>query len=163
MLGATAHPPLGSSRPLGRCFLLAVDGPPAHRDLVTYTIGRLGDVSSWHWDALQHRGLVPARLRRLVCDTVLTTVLLHKRHAVPVLPLSGHYSPLTGEPVDHALAANPPPTWYHVANWAPSPGAPRWPAWDVLVGLWVSGDLLLVPGVRPTTAARRRQSPYRVL
>ena len=116
-----------------------------------------------HRDALLHRGLRPARLRRLLCDVVLTTVLLHKRHAVPVLPLADYLSPLPRAPVNQSLANNPPPEWYHVANWAPTPGSGRWPAWDVLLGLWLSGDLLLAPKVKSVISTRSRHSPYRVL
>ena len=88
----------------------------AHEALVTYTVGRLGAVSPPHRDALQHRGLRPANLRRLLCDVILTTVLLHKRHAVPVLPLADHFSPLTRDPVNQSLVNSPLPEWYHVAN-----------------------------------------------
>ena len=144
-------------------FILAVDGSPAHHTIATYTVGRLGAISTPHRDALLHRGLRPARLRRLLCDVVLTTVLLHKRHAVPVLPLADHLSPLPRAPVNQSLASNPPPEWYHVANWAPTPGSGRWPAWDVLLGLWLSGDLLLVPKVKSVISTRSRHSPYRVL
>ena len=80
-------------------FILAVDGSPAHHTIATYTIGRLGAISTPDRDALLHRGLRPARLRRLLCDVVLTTVLLHKRHAVPVLPLADYFSPLPRVPV----------------------------------------------------------------
>ena len=52
---------------------------------------------------------------------------------------------------------------YHVANWSLAPDATRWPAWDVIVSLWLSGDLLLAPDVRSTMATCRRRSPYRVL
>ena len=144
-------------------FILAVDGSPAHQTIATYTIGCLGAISTPHRDALLHRGLRPARLRRLLCDVVLTTVLLHKRHAVPVLPLADHLSPLPRAPVNQSLANDPPPEWYHVANWAPTPGSGRWPAWDVLLGLWLSGDLLLAPKVKSVISTRNRHSPYRVL
>ena len=90
-------------------FLLAVNGCPAHDAITTYTVGRLRALSPPHRDALQHRGLRPAHLRRLLCDIILTTVLLHKRHAVPVLPLADHFSPLTGALVNQSLANNPPP------------------------------------------------------
>ena len=103
------------------------------------------------------------RLRRLLCDVVLTTVLLHKRHAVPVLPLADHFSPLPRVPVNQSLANNPPPKWYHVANWAPTPRSGSWPAWDVLLGLWLSGDLLLAPQVKSAIPTRNKHSPYRVL
>ena len=116
-----------------------------------------------HRDALQHRGLRPANLRRLLCDVILTTVLLHKRHAVPILPLAAHLSPLTGDPVNQSLANSPPPEWYHVTNWTPTPGSSRWPAWDVILGLWLSRDLLLAPAVKSTIATRSKRSPYRVL
>ena len=102
-------------------------------------------------------------LRRLLCDVILTTVLLHKRHAVPVLPLADHFSPLTADPVTQSLVNGPPPEWYHVANWAPKPGSSRWPPWDVILGLWLSGDVLLAPKVKPTIATRSKRSPYRVL
>ena len=144
-------------------FMLAVEGSPAHHTITTYTIGRLGAISPPHRDALRHRGLRPAHLRRLLCDVVLTTVLLHKRHAVPVLPLADHFSPQQGVPVNQSLANNPPPEWYHVANWAPTPGSARWPAWDVLLGLWLSGDLLLAPKVKAAIPTRNKRSPYRVL
>ena len=144
-------------------FILAVDGSPAHHTIATYTVGRLGAISTPHRDALLHRGLRPARLRRLLCDVVLTTVLLHKRHAVPVLPLADHLSPLPRAPVNQSLANDPPPEWYHVANWAPTPGSGRWPAWDVLLGLWLSGDLLLAPKVKSVISTRSKHSPYRVL
>ena len=65
--------------------------------------------------------------------------------------------------MDKTLVNDPPLEWYHVANWFPTPGAARWPAWDVILGLWLSGDLLLAPDVRSTMATRRRRSPYRVL
>ena len=81
-------------------FLLAVDGSPADDAIATYTVGRLGAISPPHRDALQHRGLCPAHLRRLLCDVILTTVLLHKRHAVPVLPLADHFSTLMRVPVN---------------------------------------------------------------
>ena len=144
-------------------FLLAVDGSPAHDSLPTYTVGRLGAISSPHRDALQHPGLRLANLRRLLCDVVLTTILLHKRHAVLILPLAGNYSPQKGGPVDKTLVNDPPSEWYHIANWSPTPGATRWPAWDVILSLWLSGDLLLTPDVKSTMATRRRRSPYRVL
>ena len=79
-------------------FLLAVDDFPAHGSLPTYTVGRLGAISSPHRYALQRRGLRPANLCRLLCDVVLTTILLHKRHAVLLLPLAGNYSPQEGGP-----------------------------------------------------------------
>ena len=144
-------------------FLLAVNGSPVHDTLVTYTVGRLGAVSPLHRDALQHRGLRPANLRRLLCDVILTAVLLHKRHAVPILPLADHFSPLTGDPVNQSLANSPPPDWYHVPNWAPTPGSSRWPAWDIILGVWLLGDLLLAPEVKSAIAARGKRSPYRVL
>ena len=89
---------------------------------------------------------------------MLTTILLHKRHAVPILPLAGNYSPQKGGPVDKTLVNDPPPEWYHVANWSPTPGATRWPAWDVILSLWLSGDLLLTPDVKSIMATRRRRS-----
>ena len=82
---------------------------------------------------------------------------------MPVLPLADHLSPLPRVPVNQSLANDPPPEWYHVANWAPTPGSGRWPAWDVLLGLWLSGDLLLAPKVRSVISTRNRHSPYRVL
>ena len=91
---------------------------------------------------------------------MLTTILLHKRHAVPVMPLAGKYSPQKGSPVDKSLVNDPPLEWYHVANWGLTPGVTRWPAWDVILGLWLSGDLLLAPDVRSAMATRRRRSPY---
>ena len=144
-------------------FMLAVDGSPAHHTIATYTIGRLGAISTPHRDALLHKGLRPSHLRRLLCDVVLTTVLLHKRHAVPVLPLADRFSPLKRGPVNQSLAGRPPRAWYHVANWAPTPGSSRWPAWDVLLGLWLSGDLLLAPKVKAANSTRNKCSPYRVL
>ena len=65
--------------------------------------------------------------------------------------------------MDKTLADDPPLEWYRVANWSPTPGAARWPAWDVILSLWVSGDLLLAPNVGSAMAARRGRSPYRVL
>ena len=59
---------------------------------------------------------------------MLTTILLHKRHAVPILPLAGNYSSQQGGPVDKTLRDNPPPQWYHITNWSPTPGATGWPA-----------------------------------
>ena len=163
MPSATARPlPWGSSFLWGDEFLLlAVDGSPVHDTLTTYTVRRLGAVFPPHRDALHHRGLRPANLRRLLCDAILTTVLLHKRHAVPILPLADHF-PLTGVPVNRSLANSPPPEWYHVANWAPTPGSSRWPAWDVILDLWLSGDLLLAPKVKSTIATRSKRSPHRV-
>ena len=38
-----------------------------------------------------------------------------------------------------------------------------WPAWDVILGLWLLGDLLLARNVKSTTATRSKRSPYRVL
>ena len=143
--------------------MLAVDGSPAHHTIATYTIGRLGAISTPHRDALLHRGLRPAHLRRLRCDVVLTTVLLHKRHSVPVLPLADHFSPPKRVPVNQSLAGRPPRAWYHVANWARTPGSSRWPAWDVLLGLWLSGDHLLAPKVKTANSARNKCSPYRVV
>ena len=140
-------------------FLLAVDGSPAHDTVPTYTVGRLGALSPPHRDALQHRDLRPAHLRRLLGDVILTTVILHKRHAVPVLPLADHFSPLPGVPVNQSLASNPPLEWYHVTNWAPTPGSARCPAWDVLLGLWLSGDLLLAPKVKSAFWTRNKRSP----
>ena len=144
-------------------FMLAMDGSLAHHTIATYTIGRLGAISIPHRDALLHRGLRPTHLRRLLCDVVLTTVLLHKRHAVPVLPLADHFSPLPRVPVNQFLANDPPPEWYHVASWAPAPGSGRWPAWDVLLGLWLARDLLLAPKVKSAISTRNKRSPYRVL
>ena len=92
-----------------------MDGSPAHGTITTYTVGRLGAISPPHRDALQHTGLRPAHLCSLFCDIILTTVLLHKRHAVPVLPLADHFSPLWA-PVNESPANNPLPEWYHVAN-----------------------------------------------
>ena len=139
-----------------------MDGSPAHETLLTYTVGRLGAISPPHRDALQHRGLRSTNLLRLLCDVILTTVLLHKRHAVPVLPLAGHFSPQKVDPVNQSLVNSPPPEWYHVTNWSPMPGSSRWLAWDVILGLWLSGDLLLAPKVKSTITTCRR-SPYRVL
>ena len=65
--------------------------------------------------------------------------------------------------MDKTLVDDPPPEWYHVTNWSPTPGAARWPAWDVILSLWLSGDLLLTPDVKSTMTTRRRRSPYRVL
>ena len=105
----------------------------------------------------------PASLRLLLCDGILTTVLLHKRHVVPVLPLADHFSPQTGHPVNQSLINNPPPEWYHIADWAQTPGSSTWPALDVILGLWLSGDLLLAPVVKSIITTRRRRSLYRVL
>ena len=140
-----------------------MDGSPADGTSTTYTVGRLGAISPPHKDALQHRGLRPTNLRRLLCDIIRTTVLLHKRHAVPILPLADHFSPLTGDPVNQSLANEHTPEWYHVANWTPTPGSSRWPAWDVILGLWLSGDLLLAPEVKSTIATWSKRSPYHVL
>ena len=140
-------------------FLLS----PANDTVTTYTVGRLGADSPPHKDALQHRVLRPAHLRRLLCDVILTTVLLVKRQAVPVLPLADHFSPLPGVPVNQSLANNPPPKWYHFTNWAPTPGSARRPAWDVLLGLWLSGNLLLAPKVKSAISTWNKRSPYRVL
>ena len=82
---------------------------------------------------------------------------------MPIVPLADHFSPLTGDPVNQSLANDPPPEWYHVANWTPTPGSSMWPAWDVILGLWLSGDLLLAPNVKSTIATRSKRSPYRVL
>ena len=65
--------------------------------------------------------------------------------------------------MNQSLAGRPPQAWYHVANWAPTPGSSRWPAWDVILGLWLSGDLLLAPKVKAANSARDKCSPYRVL
>ena len=144
-------------------FRLAVDSSSTHNTLPTYTVGRLGAISLPHRDALQHRGLCHANLRCLLCDVVLTTVLLHKRHAVPILPLADHYSPQKGDHVDKSLVNSTPPEWYHVTNWSPTPRATRWRAWDVILSLWLLGDLLLAPEVKSTITTRRSQSLYRVL
>ena len=80
----------------------------------------------------------------------------HTTGPPPVQPLL----PTDGE----VRGPRPPPAWYHVANWAPVPGPPRWLAWDVLLGLWTAGDLLVVSGSLPTSpVSPRRCSPYRVL
>ena len=163
--GATVRPLLGVPSSFGAtspsCWLWMAPQPTT--PLATYTIGRLGAISPPHRDALQHRGLRTAHLRRLLCDVILTTVLLHKRHTVLVLPLADHFSPLTRVPVNQSLAGRPPQAWYHVAKWAPTPGSPRWPAWDIILGLWLSGDLLLAPKVKTAKSARDKCSPYRVL
>ena len=65
--------------------------------------------------------------------------------------------------MNQSLAGRPPRAWYHVANWAPTPGSSRWPAWDVLLGPWLSGDLLLAPKVKTANTSRNKCSPYRVL
>ena len=137
-------------------FMLAVDGSAAHHTIAIYTIGRLRAISTPHRDALLRRGLCPGHLRCLLCDMVLTTVLLHKRHAVPVISLADCFSPLKRGPVNQSLAGRPPRAWYHVANWAPTPGSSRSRAWDVLLGLLLSGGLLLAPKVKT-------DNPYRVL
>ena len=82
---------------------------------------------------------------------------------MPVLPLADHFSPLPGVPVNQCLANNPPPEWSHLANWAPTPGSAKWPAWDVLLGLWLSGDLLLAHKVKSAISTRNKRSPYRTL
>ena len=128
-------------------FLLAVDGSPAHEALVTYRVGRLGVVSPLHRDAVQHRGLRPANLRHPLCDVILNNVLLHKRHAVPALPLAEHFSAITREPVNESLINSPPPEWYHVANWALMQGSSRWLACDIIQSLWLLGDLLVAAKV----------------
>ena len=58
--------------------------------------------------------------------------------------------------MNQSLVNNPPPEWYHVANWAPTLGSSKWLAWDVIIGLWLSRDLLLVPEVKSTIAPRRK-------
>ena len=65
--------------------------------------------------------------------------------------------------MNQSLVNSPPPEWYHVANWASTLGSSRWPAWDVIMGLWLSRHLLLAPKVKSTIATRRRRSLYRVL
>ena len=65
--------------------------------------------------------------------------------------------------MNQSLAGRPLQAWYHVANWAPTPGSSRWPAWDVILGLWLSGDLLLAPKVKTANSTRDKCSPYRVL
>ena len=57
----------------------------------------------------------------------------------------------------------PPPQWYHVTNWAPTPGSSRLPAWDVILGVWLLGDLLPAPKVKPIIATRSKRSRYGVL
>ena len=42
--------------------------------------------------------------------------------------------------MDKTLVNNPPPQWYHVTNRSPAPRATRWPAWDVILSLWLSGE-----------------------
>ena len=96
-------------------------------------------------------------------DVPLTTLLLHKRHAVPFLPLADHFSSLTRVPVNQSLANDPPPECYHVANSALMPRSSRWPAWDTILRLWLSGHLLLAPRVKATIATRIKRSAYRVL
>ena len=65
--------------------------------------------------------------------------------------------------MSQSLANNPPPEWYNVANWTPTPGSSRWAAWDVILGLWLSGDLLLALEVKAAISTRTTRSPYRVL
>ena len=155
---------LGNPRPLGRRPLPAGrEWLPVPRRHHHYTVERLGAISPLHRNALQHSGLCPTNICRLLCDVILSTVLLHKRHAVPVLPLADHFFPLDGVPVNQSLANNPPPEWYHVANWTLTPGSSRWPAWDIIPGLWLSGDLLVAPKVKSTIATRSKRSPFRVL
>ena len=55
----------------------------------------------------------------------------------------GGYSPCEEDSPDIALTRNLPPTWYHVANWEQAQDTPRWLAWDVLLGLWASRDILV--------------------
>ena len=94
----------------------------------------------------------------------LTTILLHKRHAVPVLPLTGGYSPCSETSPDMALTRHLPPTWYRVANWEQEQDAPRWPIWDVLLGLWTSEDLMVAyRDTVLTTLARRKRGCIKVL
>ena len=56
--------------------------------------------------------------------------------------------------MDKTLVNDPPPEWYHVANWLPTLGATRWPPWDVILSLWLLGDLLVAPDVRSTMVTR---------
>ena len=65
--------------------------------------------------------------------------------------------------MNQSLANNPPSERYLVTNWALRRGSSRWPAWDVIAGRWLSGDLLLAPEVKSTIATRRRRSLYRGL
>ena len=65
--------------------------------------------------------------------------------------------------MNQSLVNSPPPKWYQVADWALAPGSSNWLAWDVILGLWVSGDLLLAPKVKSTITTRCKRSPYRVL
>ena len=65
--------------------------------------------------------------------------------------------------MNQSLAGRPLRAWYDVANCAPTPGSPKWPAWDVILGLWLSRDLLLAPKVKTANSARDKSSPYRVL
>ena len=59
------------------------------------------------------RGSEPAsNLHRLLSDVVLTTIFLHKRHAVPILPLAGNYLPQKGGSVGKTLVNDPLPEWY---------------------------------------------------
>ena len=43
-------------------------------------------------------GVTTSQPTSLLCDIVLATILLHKRHAVPILPLAGNYPPRRGAP-----------------------------------------------------------------
>ena len=135
-------------------LLLAVDSSLAHDSLRTYTVGQLGPISSPHREAVRHRGLRPANLRCLLCDVVLTTTLLHKRHMVPILLLAGNYSPHKGGAVDKTLVDDPPPKWYQVTNCSPTRRATWWPAWDVILSLCLSSDPLLTTEVQSTMATR---------
>ena len=124
-------------------FLRAMSGSPRNDTLPAYIIGRLSNLSPVHRDSDLHRGLTRANLRRLLCDVVLTMILLHKRHAVPALPLTGGYSPYKGVSPDIALTSCLPPTWYQVTNCGQTHHAPKWPALDILIGLWTSRDVLV--------------------
>ena len=77
-----------------------------------------------------HMGLQRPRLWRLMHHLALTTVLLHGRHSVPVLPLVRDYAPSGVHSPELALTRAQDPSWFHTANWGPSQGKPRWPMWD---------------------------------
>ena len=142
------------------CWLWVVCGAPPHPDLSTYTIGHLGEITPCHRDALLHRGLQRAQLWRLIHHVALTTVLLHKWHAIPILLLAGSYTPRRTTPLDVSVARPLSSSWYHVANWEFSQETPRWPLWDVLIGLWISDDLnIVLPYTNLIASIRRPRSP----
>ena len=80
-------------------------------------------------------------IQRLINDTVLTTIILHKRHTIPVLPI---IEPLSRKPdlyleAHHTLHRCP--EWFHASNSNHTTSALGWPAWDVLLHLWNTSNL----------------------